>query len=85
MNKKNCEKIIDNDLKIKSSINNILTTDSIKTIQLEIKELDKYLFDNFCLKKYLKNCEPEFCIYRINGECKYVDMSKYLNNEKRLV
>jgi len=37
-----------------------------------IKKAELVAFQSSCLKKdYLKECEPEYCVFRLNNECQY--------------
>jgi len=43
-----------------------------------VKKTDKQLFRDYCYKKYLKNCEPMYCTYRITNSCEYPKKRKKL-------
>ncbi len=47
--------------------------DLLITWSNKIKEIKKDLFDVYCLKKYLNECEPSYCSFRITGQCKYLE------------
>lgn len=47
-------------------ITNMPDTDELK------RELDAYLFINYCEKGYLSECEPEYCSYRYTNSCRYI-------------
>ena len=35
-------------------------------------DLTRRLFKKYCIKPYLKECEPEFCSARISNTCKFI-------------
>lgn len=41
-----------------------------------IKQLETKFFKEFCLKQYLKECEPGYCVFRITNSCEYVKILK---------
>ena len=48
--------------------------DVINKLNEKFKEADRLVFDETCHKRhYLERCEPEYCIFRIEGKCKYPD------------
>ncbi len=36
------------------------------------KELERLLLKEYCLKEYLKTCEPEYCTFRIKKICEFI-------------
>ena len=42
-----------------------------------IKALEHQLFERFCQKNYLDECEPAFCVFRLDNSCEYI---KILNS-----
>jgi len=78
------ESFCENDLKVKELLEKIEKEDSRTKLKEYIETLDTYLFDKFCLKDYLKSCEPEMCVYRLMNECKYVKLSQYLYQNKKI-
>ena len=76
---------VDNDNDIKRLIEKIAqmpTADGLK------RELDQYLFNHYCEKGYLSECEPEYCSYRYTYSCRYIKalheiMKKYNVNPRR--
>ena len=46
-----------------------------------IDELRQYLFSNLCAKGYLMECEPEYCVVRYTGGCKYVQAIQQIYQE----
>lgn len=38
-----------------------------------IPDLNRYLFELYCKKDYLNECEPEYCSYRILNTCDYIN------------
>ncbi len=64
--------------KIDDSIEKILNLK--KTAKSNFDELNKLIhdaeeviFNETCLKPYLKRCEPEYCVFRIEDHCNYSD------------
>ena len=47
-----------------------------------IKKTQEQIFKDYCHKKYLKECEPSYCTYRIEGNCEYPE--KIRNLEKKI-
>ncbi len=45
-----------------------------------ITETQELIFKESCLKPHLNRCEPEFCSFRILGECQYFEQLGKLNS-----
>lgn len=56
-------------------------TSQLRNIQNEKKGIDAYLFAHYCEKGYLSECEPEYCIFRYNGSCRYIHALHDIYNE----
>lgn len=62
---------------IKKIIEQIKGTIQIKNKdEKRIKLLEIKFFKEFCLKQYLKECEPGYCVFRITNSCEYVKLLK---------
>ncbi len=62
-----------------------LLKENQKTIEIihdSFDESNKEIFKANCLKD-IPRCEPEFCSFRIDGSCKYIDKLEPLNDTKR--
>jgi hypothetical protein len=52
----------------------------------ELKEAKMELFSMLCLKDYLNECQPVNCVFRMTGECEYIDtIGKINSDEKRRI
>jgi len=39
----------------------------------ELEELESRVFKELCVKrKYMKQCEPSYCCFRITGSCEFI-------------
>ncbi|CAG0962273.1 MAG: hypothetical protein MPEBLZ_03994 [Candidatus Methanoperedens nitroreducens] len=65
------------DTSIKKIVEQIKRTIQIKNKDdKRIKQLEIKFFKEFCLKQYLKECEPGYCVFRITNSCEYVKILK---------
>ncbi len=64
--------------KILKSKENMTNFDIVKT------QLNKYLFDKYCSKKYLESCEPEFCSLKICDNCDYLKIVKLIFSQYQI-
>lgn len=47
----------------------------------ETEEKLKILFNEYCLKDYLNECEPAYCVFRITNSCEYIKILNKLYRE----
>ena len=79
-----------NDEKINRSIKELETLiNENESLFILLKEKFTYaereIFSECCHKKYLNQCEPEYCSFRIANTCKYFDMIAPLLAIKRKI
>jgi hypothetical protein len=77
------EKKIAEDKEINDIVNSILLSggNEIRTL---IKELNKMVFNKYCEKSYLFECEPEYCVYRLNKTCFYIKAISYFKEKHKI-
>lgn len=49
----------------------------------DVDELKSELFAELCLKDYLDQCEPAFCVHRRTGNCEYIKITGQINQNNR--
>lgn len=53
-----------------------------ETKAAELKsELNQYLFEKYCEKGYLSECEPEYCSFRFTHTCRYIEAIQAIQEE----
>jgi hypothetical protein len=72
--------MIEKEKGIKEIVDNIIKNNGNKT-KLLIKQLNQMVFDKYCMKGYLLECEPEYCVYRLNKTCLYICAIHYFKTK----
>jgi hypothetical protein len=67
--------------KLKSLVE--INSELLNSIQNQFNEIAQEIFKDSCLKDYLKQCEPEFCSFRLTNTCKYFDKLEPLHDLKK--
>ena len=75
------EKIFTEDKKIEKMVKKLDRNKSYSKLMKSFEELNNDLFKNYCMKGYLKTCEPEYCTYRITGNCDYIKLLGLLSKK----
>lgn len=78
------ENILKNDIELNTLIQKVENTQKIDELKDNIQELKSYCFSKYCLKPYLSECEPEYCVYRLQDRCHYVHLVRHLSSEHRI-
>lgn len=57
-----------------NEINNLRNLkEDVKKYSEYLEQIKGELFTKYCLKDYKEECEPAYCIFRINKECKFIE------------
>jgi len=78
---KTLEKIPTEDRKIKKMVRRLDRNKPYSEVMKTFEELNNHLFKNYCMKGYLETCEPEYCTYRITGNCDYIKLLGLLSRK----
>lgn len=78
---KTLEKIFTEDKKIEKIIKKLDRNKPYSEVMESFEELNNYLSKNYCMKGYLETCEPEYCTYRIIGNCDYIKLLVLLSKK----
>jgi peptide methionine sulfoxide reductase MsrA len=55
----------------------------LSSIQKQFNDLAQIIFKENCHKEYLKQCEPEYCSFRLENTCNYSDQLSSLFELKK--
>ncbi len=81
---KELEKILMEDKKIEEIVKKLNKDKLYSEVVRSFKELNDYLFKNYCIKGYLEICEPEYCTYRINDNCDYIKLLGLISQKYKI-
>jgi hypothetical protein len=78
---KKLERIFTEDKNIEKIIKKLDRNKPFSEVMKSFEEMNNYLFKNYCMKGYLKTCEPEYCTHRITGNCDYIKSLAFLSKK----
>lgn len=69
-----------------NEINNLRNLkEDVKNHSEYLEKIKGELFTKYCLKDYKEECEPAYCIFRINKECKFIEEWSKIEDKLNLI
>ena len=75
------ERILAEDKKINEIIKKIAIDKENSEYYKHLRELNNYIFRNYCEKDYLERCEPGYCIFRETNKCRYIALLNLISQK----